>query len=109
MIGKHCLVTHVYDKTVSVTGYDPKLGSMTGMQIISAAFAYSDPLAGETIILWVHQAVHIPTMSNNLLCPMQMRLNDVIVDDHGKEPKKNHHTCKETDSSFVPKSTRVDA
>jgi hypothetical protein len=24
-----------------------------------------------------HQAVHVPTMDNNLLCPMQMRVNDV--------------------------------
>jgi hypothetical protein len=81
VIDKHCLVTHVYDKTVSVTGYDPKLGSMKGMQIIAAALAYVDPSSGETLILRAHQAVHIPTMSNNLLCPMQMRLNDVIVDD----------------------------
>jgi hypothetical protein len=68
VIGKHCLVTHVYNKTVSVTGYDNKLGSMKGMQIVSAALAYVDPLSRETLILRVHQAVHIPTMSNNLLC-----------------------------------------
>jgi hypothetical protein len=77
VIGKHCLVTHVYNKTVSVTGYDPKLGSMKGMRIISAALAYVDPLSGETLILRVHKAVQIPTMPSNLLCPMQMRLNDI--------------------------------
>jgi hypothetical protein len=91
MMGKHCLVTHVYNKTVSVTGYDPKLGSLQGMQVISAALAYVDPLSGETLILRVHQAVHIPTMLNNLLCPMQMRLNDVILDDC---PKFLHHNLR---------------
>jgi hypothetical protein len=100
VIDKHCLVTHVYDKTVSVTGYDPKLGSMKGMQIISASLAYIDPLSGETVILWVHQAVHIPTMSNNLLCPMQMRLNDVIVDDC---PKFLHHNPTDTTHTLTVK------
>jgi hypothetical protein len=100
MIGKHCLVTHVYYKTVSVTGYDPKMGSMQGMQVISAALAYVDPSSGETLILRVHQAVHIPTMMNNLLCPMQMRLNDVIVDDC---PKFLHHNPTDTTHTLTIK------
>ena len=54
---------------------------MRGLQIVSAALAYDDPNNGETVILRVHQAVHVPTMANNLLCPMQMRLNDVEVND----------------------------
>ena len=51
------------------------------MPIVLAALAYDDPIGGETVILRIHQAVHIPTMTNNLLCPMQMRLNDVVVND----------------------------
>jgi hypothetical protein len=59
-----------------------------------------NPLSGETVILWVHQAVHIPTMSNNLLCPMQMRLNDVIVDDC---PKFLHHNPTDTTHTLTVK------
>jgi hypothetical protein len=75
VVGRNCLVTHTFDKKVNVSGYDPQLGSMKGMPIASAALAYDDPSTGETIILRVHQAVHIPTMMNNLLCPMQLRVN----------------------------------
>jgi hypothetical protein len=81
VVGRNCLVTHTFDKKVNVSGYDPQLGSMKGMPIVSAALAYDDPSNGETIILRIHQAVHIPTMTNNLLCPMQLRVNDVLVDD----------------------------
>ena len=77
VVGHNCLITHTYDKRVNVLGYDPKLGSMKNMNIVLAALAYDDPTSGEPVILRVHQAVHIPSMSNNLLCPMQLRLNDV--------------------------------
>lgn len=98
VVGKHCLITHTYDKKVNVSGYDPTLGSMNGMSIVSAALAYDDPTCGETIVLRVHQAVHIPSMGNNLLCPMQMRMNDVIVDDC---PKFLHHQPADTTHSIT--------
>ena len=39
VVGKHCLVTHTYDKKVNVSGYDPNLGSMREMAIVSAVLA----------------------------------------------------------------------
>ena len=51
VVDKNCLVTDTYDKTVSVTGYDPKLGTMRGLKIVSAALAYDNPNNGDTIIL----------------------------------------------------------
>ena len=106
-VGKNHLVTHYYDKTVNVLGYDPKLGSMKNMAIVSAALAYDDPTSGEMVILCVHQAVHIPSMSNNLLCPMQMQLNDVQVNDCPKflhpHPTNTTHSIvlKEGDDTLV--------
>ena len=46
-----------------------------------SALAYDDALTGESVILVVHQAIHIPDLSNNLLLTMQLRLNDVMVND----------------------------
>ena len=40
-------------------------------------------------ILVVHQAVRIPTMGSNLLCPMQVLLNDVKEDETPKFLTKN--------------------
>jgi hypothetical protein len=98
VVGRNCLITHTYDKKVNVSGYDPKLGTMKGMSIVSAALAYDDPSSGEVFILRVHQAVHIPTMENNLLCPMQMRVNDVTVD---KCPKFLHSTPTDTTHTII--------
>ena len=30
-----------------------------------------------TVILVIHQAIHVPTMRHNLITPMQLRMNDV--------------------------------
>ena len=31
-------------------------------------------------ILVVHQAIHVPTMESKLLCPLQVWMNDIMVD-----------------------------
>ena len=36
------------------------------------------------MIIVVHQAIHVPTMDCNLICPMQIRINDVKLDDKPK-------------------------
>ena len=41
--------------------------------------AYDDPVSGKTLILMVNQAISIPDISHNLLSPMQLRLNDIVV------------------------------
>ena len=62
---------------MSVTGYNQKI-THTDARTVSAAIAY-DTTFGETIILVIHQEIHISGLKHNLLCPMQMRLNDVKI------------------------------
>ena len=50
------------------------------MKTVSGAPAYNDQATGKTTILFVHQAIHVPTMESNLLFPMQVWMNDVKVD-----------------------------
>jgi hypothetical protein len=45
------------------------------------AVAYDDPVTFTTFILIFHQALLFDDLPNNLLCPFQMRLNDVVVND----------------------------
>jgi hypothetical protein len=45
---------------------------------------YDVPGSGKVVILIVHQAINLPYLTHNLLNPMQMRLNDVLVN---KKPK----------------------
>ena len=81
VVGKQCLVFHDFDRPVNVSGFDTSLGTVKNRSVVSAALAYDDPETGEVIMLVVHQAIHIPTMDHNLLCPMQLRMSDVAVDE----------------------------
>jgi hypothetical protein len=81
VIGKDSLVIHDFDRPVNVTGYEPNQPVAKALQTVSAALAYDNPVNGEVIILVVHQAIHIPHLSHNLLSPFQMRLSDVTAND----------------------------
>ena len=74
---------------------DPSVGTVT-KQILSGAFKYTSPLDGSDYILVVHQAIYIETMDHSLLCPMQMRENDIILNECPKSmienPTHEHHS-----------------
>jgi hypothetical protein len=67
-----------YNRPVSVVGYDESLGSKT-YQTVSGVVAYDDPQTRRMLHLIINQAIHIPHLDHHLLCPMQYRVNDVIV------------------------------
>jgi hypothetical protein len=52
--------------------------------MVSGAVAYTDPSTGRTLLLLIHQAIHIPHLDHHLLCPMQCRVNDVTVNETPK-------------------------
>ena len=81
VVGNNCLVIHEYERYVTVTGYDPKQGSVKDLKVVGAVIAYDCPHMGEVIIIRINQAIHIKSMYNNLLCPMQIRMNDIKVFD----------------------------
>lgn len=80
-VGSNSLIVHDYERPINVSGYDPNGPVAADLKTVSAALAYDDPVSGETMILLVHQAIYIPTISHNLLSTMQVRLNDVIIND----------------------------
>ena len=81
LVGRNALIVHDYDRPINIVGYDPDGPVRKSLKTVSAALAYTLPETGETVILVIHQAVHHPTLDHHLLSPMQMRLNDVIVND----------------------------
>ena len=83
VLGCDALILHDYLRPVSVQGYDPALGT-TQYNTVSGALAYDHPHSGETFHLVVNQAIHIPHLDHHLLCPMQCRVNDVIVNETPK-------------------------
>ena len=63
--------------------------AVKNMKTISSPLAYDDQATGKMTILVVHQVIHVPTMASNLLCPMQVQMNDVKVDETPKFLTKN--------------------
>ncbi len=77
VIGKNALIVHILNKKVNVTGFDPSFGKVKDLDLVSAALAYDCPEMGERVIQMVHQAIHAQMMTIDLLCPMQMRANEI--------------------------------
>jgi hypothetical protein len=79
------------------------------MKTVSGASAYDDPNTGQVIIIILHQAIHVPHLEVNLLCPMQMRVNDVKVSEIPKHladnpTDKTHALTIEDDDLVIPLS-----
>jgi hypothetical protein len=83
VLGSNCVVFEDTGRTITVHSYDPELGSSV-WKVVSAAFAYDDPVNGQTILLIVHQGLHIPHLPYSLIPPFQMRENDIIVNERPK-------------------------
>ena len=98
MLGYKTLVVNDFDKPINIVGYDPKGPVTASLRTITGALAYDCPETGDTSILVVHQAIHNPELEHNLLSPLQMRLNDVMVNDI---PKFMTETPTERDHAII--------
>ena len=101
VLGSNALLVETAHPACSadVSFADPALGSVS-KPILSGAFKYTTPTSGQSFILVVHQAVFIDTMLHSLLCPMQMRENDIILNECPKSmmenPSEEHHSLVAT-------------
>jgi hypothetical protein len=83
-VGDGVMIVNETLKTVKATPFLKSLGSVTNVPIITAAVAYDDPRSGKTFVFLIHQALLFKGLKHCLLCPMQMRLNDVVVNERPK-------------------------
>jgi hypothetical protein len=75
------------ERTAIVSFADPSVGTVN-TPIISGAFLYTH-YNGNEYILVVHQAIYLENMKHSLLCPMQVRENDIILNEHPKSMTEN--------------------
>ena len=89
------LVIQDFGQPVRVHGYDETVSNVDNCKTVSAVMAYMHPETGEEFMLIIHQAILIPKMTVNLLSPMQLRANDICVNDEPKHmvlnPTEDHH------------------
>jgi hypothetical protein len=87
--------TCVVGKNSALVRYNEDVGA-ANCQTVSAVVAYDNPTTGEVYMLTIHQAILIPKMKMNLLGVMQMRDNDIRVNDkpkHMVETRTEDHHC----------------
>ena len=83
-VGRGVMIVNETHRMVNVTPFLQSLGTVSQVPIVSAAVAYDDPRSGEVFILIFHQVLYFKNMNHCLICPMQLRLNDVVINEQPK-------------------------
>ena len=92
---------------VNVTGFDPSQAPRTA-RIVDCVVKYTCPGTGDNYLLQINQALHIPEMEHCLLCPMQCRVNGVLINEVPKylspDPTDSTHsiTIPQQDDAAQP-------
>jgi hypothetical protein len=84
VVGMEVITFQYFEHPVNVSGYDPKGPVAMALKTVYAGMAYDVPGSERVVIIIVHQAINLPHFPHNLLNPMQMRLNDVVVNETSK-------------------------
>ena len=83
-VGEGVMIVNATDRYVTATPFVKSLGTIKKVPIVTAAVAYDDPRSGKVVVLIIHQALYFPEMQRCLMCPMQLRLNDVVINERPK-------------------------
>jgi hypothetical protein len=99
VLGDCCLLIHDTGRKVDVSGFStaPRL---IELPIVLGAVAFDHPITGKVYILVFHQEIYCRHMDNHLICPMQCRVNGVVINDTPKmcvpNPDDSTHSIKVT-------------
>ena len=103
VLGMHCYVISDVGKTATVQPYRPDYDPMD-VPLVHAAVRYDCPYSGTTYILVVRNALHVPTMTHNLIPPFMMREVGITVNDvakiHLQNPTSDDHCIIFHNNSF---------
>jgi hypothetical protein len=84
VVGMEVITFQDFERPVNVSGYFPKVPVAMDLKTVSAGMAYDVPGSGRVVIIIVNQAINLPYLPHNLFNPMQMRLNDVVLNETPK-------------------------
>ena len=80
LFGRGTLFFYDFNRPVNVQGYDPSLVSYE-YSTVTGVHGYLHPHMGMTYHIVTHQGILIPHLEHHLICPMQARVNEVIVNE----------------------------
>jgi hypothetical protein len=103
-VGTDVLIVIETRRSVKVASFLKSLGTVK-VTIVAAAIAYDDPNSAQVYILLIHQVLHFKEMDHCLLCPMQFRLNDIVLNERQEllttSPTDTDH-AKVADDLLIP-------
>jgi hypothetical protein len=103
VVGKHAYVLSESGKTVDVSPFSPHYPPTTA-PLVDAALQYECPYDGKIYILIIRNALHIPSMTHNLIPPFMMREAGLEVKDTPKiqvrDPDVGDHAITFPETGF---------
>ena len=105
VIGKHCHILAKTGRHVDVNPFTPTYKALKA-PTVDAAIQYDCPYGRKLHILVIRGAIHVPSMTNNLVLPFVLREVGIVVNDKAKihtvDPTNDDHVIifKETGSQI---------
>jgi hypothetical protein len=108
VVGKCAYIISDTGRVADVKAYTPDYDSMQ-IRIVDAAVKYECPYSGTAYILVIRNALHVPSMQNNLIPPFMMREAGITVHDTPKmqvsDPTEKDHSIYFPETRFrIPMS-----
>ena len=107
VVGNHCFILASTGKTAEVSPYTPDYEAMD-VKIVDAVLLYECPFTHEQSIIVMRNALHVPSMDNNLIPPFIMREAGIDVRDVPKlqcdDPSLEDHALVIADKTIIPLS-----
>ena len=88
---------------MEVNPFTPQYKAMTA-KLVDGALMYDCPYSGKSYILVAQNAIHVPSMENNLIPPFMMREAGIMVNEkakiHTDDPKDLDHSITFNSTGF---------
>ena len=72
VVGKHCKILDRTGEKVDVSPFTPDYTPLEQVEVVDAALEYECQFTGKVHLLIVRNALHVPSMENNLIPPFIM-------------------------------------
>ena len=96
VLGKSAVIIKKTDRRVSVRGFADEIGKTISVPVVDGVLAYDCEFTGETVLMIIRNALHVPSMNNHLIPPFMMRLAGLDVNECAKflakKPNISHHS-----------------
>lgn len=104
VVGRESLVINDLGITVDVSPFSPDYPSMK-VKLVDAVVQHECPMTGKVYMLLIRNAIHVRTMTNNLIPPFILRQAGIMVNDvpkiQVKDPTEKDHALVFPETNFV--------